>query len=295
MSESRTSSPAPNMSDVAPASEPSSPLKEIEAVTFDVETAQMDRLAILLDVKRTQMEMMLTRGYNLTPFDLLVRDKVQSVRDFWRLLSEHAPSLVSGGRLGEKKQRGCIPPGTEMWYLLSGEYAKRDNPQVLNYVAYLPPPANKAFPSGYLKDVVARVKSKPNIRFLDVIYEYPMRKANIAHVAASRRLSAIWMYSDLLIPFPEYYYPARLLKVLTPAEITVDYGDDHQFVTRLPRILADDKQVRYYQIAPGSVVRMEVIIDFNVAIPRAIVDYYVSFSTGVMSAEAVIDSSIVPS
>lgn len=212
------------------------------------------------------------RGYEMTAFALELRARATSPETFWQLIIEKLPGI---DRPESKTQTV-----TALWDLLTETYILKKDPQTKNLVVFLPPPIGKAFPTLRLNRVVSVVKRDPTLRYLDVIYEFPMSKLVKTKLAVTNRWVAEWSYSDLLMPIHKSVYVGGQFRVLPPKEFQEHYKDDPvAAMAGLPIICRDDPLARYYQWTVDTVVRSIEVGDVNVAVTRLIKDYVVSSTT----------------
>lgn len=242
----------------------------VRTVETDVGTPIEDlrRLSLVWRVKMTQIRMMSERGYELTPLDVEFNQIALTPSLFWELLLLKVPSLNQPGTT------------TALWDLLSETYVLKKDPRIRNMVVFLPPPFGKAFPRMRLNRVVSVVKRDPTLRFLDVIYEFPMTKNNRSQLAVTNRVVAEWTYSDLLMPIVQSVYVGKSFRVLSPAEFAEEYKADPVAARAgLPAICRDDPLARYHQWTPDTIVRSTEVGDVNVAVTRLLKDYVVVGTT----------------
>lgn len=245
-------------------------------VTVDPEQGtpveDMKGLATLWRVKMTQVQMMEDRGYELTDLAVELKERAVSPEEFWKLMLEKLPGLDN------PKSKTCSP--TALWDLLTETYISKQDSQICNLVVFLPRPQGKAFPTVRLNRVIAVVKRDPTLRYLDVIYEFPMRKLEKTKLSVTNRVVAEWSYSDLLMPIHKSVYVGGKFRVLTPQEFQEYYkADPVAALGGLPSICKDDPLARYYQWTVDTVVRSIEIGDVNVAVTHLIKDYVVSNNT----------------
>lgn len=240
-----------------------------------VEVEDLRRLPLLWRVKMTQIRMMGDRGYELTPLDVEMREKATSPATFWQFLVAKIPNL------GRPDLGGKSCNITALWDLLTETYVSKKDPQTRNLVVFLPPPLAKAFPTMRLNRVISVVKRDPTLRFLDVIYEFPMTKTVRMKLAVTNRVVAEWSYSDLLMPVRDSVYVGGSFRVLSPQEFEEDYKAADPVAARagLPGICRDDPLARYHQWTVDTVVRSIEVGDVNVAVTRLIKDYVVTGNT----------------
>lgn len=250
--------------------EPQADETSMTTVNVDVGTPVDDlrRLSLLWRVKMTQIQMMEDRGYELTPLNVEMRERATSPADFWQFLLEKIPTLKSP------------TSGTILWDTLTETYVSKKDSQTRNLVVFLPPPLGKVFPTLRLNRVISVVKRDPTLRFLDVIYEFPMTKQRREKLAVTNRVVAEWSYSDLLMPIMQSVYVGAIFRVLTPSEFQEYYAAD-PIAARggLPAICRDDPLARYHQWTVDTVVRSTEVGDVNVGVTRLLKDYVVSSST----------------
>lgn len=229
-------------------------------------------LSMLWRVKKTQIKMMEDRNYHLTPFDVEFKEKATTSAAFWQLLTEKIPSLNTSS--------SSPATFTAIWDLLTQTYVSKNDRQVLNLVVFLPRPLGKAFPTLRLNRVISMVKKEPTIRYLDVIYEFPMTKLVRSKLSVTNRVVAEWSYPDLLMPVVNSVYLGSSFRVLTPQEFNEYYKADPVMARGgLPILCRDDPLVRYHQWTVDTIIRSTEIGDVNVAVTRLLKDYIVSNST----------------
>ncbi len=241
-----------------------------------VEADDLLRLPLLWRVKMTQIRMLEDRNYELTPLDIEIREKAVSPAEFWKLMIEKIPNLNQ-----PDSSKACNV--TALWDLLTETYVLKNDPQTRNLVVFLPPPTplSRAFPTMRLNRVISAVRRDPTLRYLDVIYEFPMTKTNRTKLAVTNRIVAEWSYSDLLIPIRDSVYVSGSFRVLTPQEFQDYYKGADPMAVRagLPIICRDDPLARYHQWTVDTVIRSMEIGDVNVAVTHLIKDYIISGTT----------------
>lgn len=259
------------------------PEDETETVYPSQDVSDLKRLSVVWSVKMTQIQMIQDRGYELTPLSRELKEKAQNPELFWNLLSSLLVEKSSPATIKKKSLN------TEFWDLLTERYKSKKNPNVENLVVFLPPPRDKAFPTGRLTTIIKSVKREPSIRFLDVIYEFPMSRVTRTKLAASGRYVAEWSYPELKIPITKSIYVGNKFTVITAQEFADDYGVENVAAARagLPELCRDDPLVRYFQWIPDTVIRSIEIGDVNVAVTRVLKDYIVTSKT----LFAVVDSA----
>lgn len=255
---------------------PMDPYDERSTTTIETDIGtpveDLRRLSLIWRVKMTQIQMMEDRGYHLTPVDLEIKAKVFSPSDFWDFVTEKIPGLKT------VESKTCSI--TALWDFLTETYVSKKDPDTRNLVVFLPPPMAKSFPSMRLNRVISVVKRDPTLRYLDVIYEFPMTKLTRSKLAVTNRVVAEWSYSDLLMPILKSVYIAATFRVLTPQEFQEYYKDDPIAARAgLPALCRDDPLVRYHQWTVDNVIRSTEVGDVNVAVTRLIKDYVVTGST----------------
>lgn len=230
------------------------------------------RLSLLWRVKMTQIQMIEDRGYHLSALDSEMRDVSTSPAAFWDFLTKRVPNLK------KPDSKNCSI--TALWDFLTQTYISKSDPQSKNLVVYLPPPFGKAFPTLRLTRVIAVVKRDPTLRFLDVIYEFPMTKLVRQKLASTNRVVAEWSWSDLVMPITRSVYVGSQFRVLSTAEFAKDYSKDPIAARAgLPSICRDDPLARYFQWTMDTVVRSVEVGDVNVAVTRLLKDYIVTGNT----------------
>lgn len=230
------------------------------------------RLSLLWRVKMTQIQMIEDRGYHLTQLDVEMREVSTSPAAFWMFLSSKIPNLKN------PSIKSCSI--TALWDFLTETYVSKTDPQSKNLVVYLPPPLGKAFPTMRLTRVIQVVKREPTLRYLDVIYEFPMTKLVRQKLASTNRVVAEWSYSDLVMPITRSVYVGSQFRVLSPEEFATDYTKDPIAARAgLPAICRDDPLARYFQWTMDTVVRSVEMGDVNVAVTRLLKDYVITGNT----------------
>lgn len=251
-----------------------------ETSTRTVEATPIDdlkRLSLVWRVKMTQIRMMDNRGYELTPLDIEMRENSPTPSLFWDFLTSKIPTLLKPESGGGSKNTST----TALWDLLSQTYNSKKDPQIRNMVVFLPLPAGKAFPTMRLNRIISVVKRDPTLRFLDVIYEFPLTKLNRSKLAVTNRIVAEWSFADLLMPILQSVYVGGNFRVLSPAEFAEEYktADPSTVRAGLPAICRDDPLARYHQWTPDTVIRSTEVGDVNVAVTRLLKDYIVTSNT----------------
>ncbi len=255
-------------------------------VQADVGTPVEDlrRLSLIWRVKMTQIRMMQDRGYHLTALDAELQERAKTPEEFWFIMNEKIPGLDN------PEAKTCSV--TALWDTLTQTYVSKSNPDIHNLVVFLPPPLAKAFPTMRLNRVISVVKREPSIRFLDVIYEFPMTKVVRQKLAVTNRFVSEWSYADLLMPIMQSVYVGASFRVLSPEEFNEAYKADPVAARAgLPALCKDDPLVRYHQWTMDTVVRSTEIGDVNVAVTKLLKDYVVSNNT----IFATVDSTEQPS
>jgi hypothetical protein len=245
---------------------------ETSTKTIASSVDDLQRLSLVWRVKMTQVQMLEDRGYELTPFDLELREKATSPTEFWNLVVSKIPSLVDP----DSKSYTV----TALWDLLTETYVSKKDSQTRNLVVFLPPPLAKAFPTMRLNRVISVVKRDPTLRYLDVIYEFPMTKLVRTKLGVTNRVVAEWSFADLQMPILRSVYVGGKFRTLSPAEFQEYYKADPVAARAgLPIICRDDPLARYHQWTVDTVVRSTEVGDVNVAVTRLLKDYVVSSAT----------------
>ncbi len=240
--------------------------------TVEVDAQDLKLLSVVWRVKMTQIQMLEDRGYHLTPFDLELREKALTPSDFWNLMTQKIPGLANPDSKAS--------PVTALWDLLTETYVSKKDPQTRNLVVFLPRPLAKSFPTMRLNKVISVVKRDPTLRFLDVIYEFPMTKLVRSKLAVTNRVVSEWSYADLLMPILQSVLMGASFRVLTPEEFQEYYKNDPAGVRAgLPGLCRDDPLVKYHQWTVDTVVRSTEVGDVNVAVTHLLKDYVVSNNT----------------
>lgn len=234
--------------------------EEIEPIVDD-----MRRLSLIRNVKLTQIQMMIDRGYELPEFDVKLKEVSKTPALFWEYMNEQAP-------LTKKSS-------TVFWDALSHIYLRKDNQRIKNLVLFLPPPMRKAFPTARLNKMIALVKRDSTIRFIDIIYEYPLTKITKTKLALTNRVNYSWTYSDMVSPLIRNYYVRGNYKLISPQRFNELYKDPIAAKAGLPAICRDDPLVKYYQWLPEMVVENITIGDVNVAVGRVLKHYVVTYDS----------------
>ncbi len=229
--------------------------------TVQVDETDKAKLSLVFRVKKTQIRMMEDRGYNIDEDDLEIK-KIPTADLFMEYIEKKVPKLAT--------------ETTAFWDFLSKTYSRSNGEAGENIVIFLPPPSAKSFPTTRLAKYIDVVKRTPSIKYIDIIFEFPLPNTTKEKLAITNRNIASWIYSDLVFPIPDSYYVGNQFRILTDEEFKELYKDSGVFKGHLARMRRNDPIVKYWQWLPGMVIESREIGDLLVAVTHTIKHYVVT-------------------
>lgn len=235
-----------------------------QTATVETEDSDIVNLSIVFRAKKTQIQMLRDRGYEIDEVD----EEIVNLTDhdeFWNYVNEKVPKISTDP--------------TAFWDFLTKTYVYNiDGVHKENLVIFLPPPISKSFPASKLNKYIEIVKRNPTIGYIDIIYENPLTKTTRTKLLLTNRNVTSWMLKDLTFSIVDSYYVGNKKenKILGDAEYRELYAGSGIFKGQLPHYRRDDPQTKYWQWTPGMVIENLETGDLNVAVSKVLKHYIVT-------------------